>query len=74
MVKEALEQEWLNWTEEKKKGMIEIENLKKQAEDLTKELPPVEDDEMDLKDETDVPSKDDTTSASKAGENGEERR
>ncbi|PVG00415.1 hypothetical protein CPB86DRAFT_755084 [Serendipita vermifera] len=71
MVKEAIEQEWQNWTEEKKKGMTEVENLKKQAEDLTKELPPIEDEEMDLKEDAEVPSKDNTTAPSKAGENGE---
>lgn len=48
MVKEGLEKEWESWVEEKKKGLEDVANLKRQAEELSKELPPV--DEVEMKD------------------------
>jgi len=48
LVKEGLEKEWESWKEERKKGEEEVSNLKKQAEELSKELPV---DEEEMKDE-----------------------
>lgn len=45
LVKEAVEKEWTEWTEEKIKSLAEVENLKKQAEDLAKVLPASEEED-----------------------------
>jgi predicted nucleic acid-binding Zn-ribbon protein len=45
LVKEGLEKEWESWKEERKKGEEEVSNLKRQAEELSKELP-VDEEEM----------------------------
>lgn len=37
-----MEKEWTEWVEERRKGLAEVENLKKQAEELSKELPALE--------------------------------
>lgn len=39
--------EWNEWTEERKKGIADVEGLRKRAEDLAKELQPG-DEEMDV--------------------------
>lgn len=38
LVKEATQKEWNEWVEERTKGLAEVENLKKQAEELSKVL------------------------------------
>jgi hypothetical protein len=44
LVKEAIEKEWNGWVEERTKGLAEVQNLRKQAEELAKALPTPEDD------------------------------